>query len=53
MEKVVKSSGTFMLTLTNEERKKLKLNAAEIGISMQNLIRQLIYTKKTIDDLKI
>jgi hypothetical protein len=46
-----RSSGKFMLTLTASERKKLKLIAVQRNTTMQSLIRHLIQTSKSIDDL--
>lgn len=46
-----KSSGTFMLRLSTEERAKLKAVATRNNTTMQSLVRYLIQTEKTIEDL--
>lgn len=51
IKKTEKSSGKFLLMLTDEERKKIKLIAVQKGTTMQSLIRYLISTKKSIEDL--
>ena len=46
-----KSSAKFMLTLTAQERKKLKMIAVKNNTSMNSLVKYLLQTNKSIDDL--
>lgn len=46
-----KSSSKFMLHLTADERKKLKMIAVKQGCSMNSLVKYLLQTNKSIDDL--
>ena len=46
-----KSSGKFMLTLTTDERKRLKVVAVQKNTTMNSIIKHLIHTKKSIEDL--
>lgn len=43
--------GMFMLKLTPEERKKLKLLSIQKETTMQSLIRHLLHTGKTLDEI--
>jgi len=45
------SSGTFMLKLTTDEKAKLKAVATKNNTTMQSLVRYLIQTNKTIEEL--
>lgn len=47
----LKGSGKFMLHLTDQERKKLKLIAVENNTTMHSLIKYLIQSKKSINEL--
>ena len=49
--KTEQKKGDFLLRLTPEERKKLKLLATHKNTTMQGLVRYLIQSKKTIDEL--
>lgn len=46
-----KGSGKFMLHLTDQERKKLKLIAVAQNTTMQSLIKYLLHNQKSIQDL--
>lgn len=46
-----RSSSKFMLTLTEEERKKLRVIAVQKNTTMQSLIKHLMQTNKTIEEL--
>ena len=46
-----KSSATFLLRLTPEERKKLKLKSVQMGTTMQSLLKHLLFQNKKIEDL--
>ena len=50
MENTNTSSGKFMLRLTDEERRKIKIIAIQRGTTMQNLIREFITTKENINN---
>ena len=41
----------FLLKLSSEEKRKLKMIAADKNTTVTSLIRHLIYSKKTIEDL--
>ena len=45
------SSGNFMLKLTTDEKAKLKAVATRNNTTMQSLVRYLIQTNKTIEEL--
>ena len=47
------SSGTFMLKLSPDEKAKLKAVATRNNTTMQSLVRYLIQTNKTIEDLQL
>lgn len=46
-----KSSSKFMLHLSADERKKLKLIAVKQGTSMNSLVKYLLQTNKSLDEL--
>ena len=46
-----KGSGKFMLTLTPQERKKLKLIAVAQNTTMQSIIKYLLHNKISIEDI--
>jgi len=46
-----KSSATFLLRLTQEERKKLKLKSVQMNVTMQSLAKHLLFQGKKIEDL--
>ena len=47
------SSGTFMLKLSTDEKAKLKEVATRNNTTMQSLVRYLIQTNKTIEELQL
>lgn len=51
MSKKEEKLGMFMLQLTPEERKKLKLISIQRETTMQSLIRHLLHTGKTLEQL--
>lgn len=50
-QELEKSSSKFMLTLTPQERKKLKLLSIEKNTTMQSLLKYLLHNKISIEDL--
>jgi hypothetical protein len=51
MTKKEEKLASFILKLTAEERKKLKILSVQKNTTMQSLIRNLIHTGKTIEEI--
>jgi hypothetical protein len=45
------NSAKFLLKLTPEERKQLRIKSIELNTSMQSLIRIMLHSSKTINDI--
>jgi len=45
------NTAKFLLKLTHEERKKLKLRSIELNTTIQSLIRIMLTSNKTLKDI--